>query len=322
MTNRKKTVLAVVGSTASGKTSLAVALAHRLDGEIVCCDSMQIYRRMDIGTAKPTAEEQEGIRHHLFDFVSPKTSYSCADYVTAARACIDEIHALGKLPVLCGGTGLYLDRLLSGGDFEETATDEALRAELFAYAAEHGNAALHRMLVEVDPESAAAIHENNVKRVVRAIEVYRTSGITKSEADRRTKTAVSPYDACVLGLRYADRELLYRRIDLRVEQMLAAGLLEETRQLDAEGIFASNTTAAQAIGYKELLGYLHGECSSEDAVEALKRATRRYAKRQITWFSAKPYVRWLDAVKDGAVRPLTSLCDEAVACFKEHQNQN
>ena len=312
---KKPRILAVVGSTASGKTSLSIALAKRLGGEIVSCDSMQIYRRMDVGTAKPTLEEQDGVPHHLIDFMEPDTPFSSAEYVEAASACIREITARGRLPILCGGTGLYLDCLLRGGNFEETVTDPALRAELFSYAAANGNAALHRMLREIDPESAETIHENNVKRVVRAIEIYRTSGMTKSEADRRSIPADPPYDATVLGLRYGARELLYQRIDLRVGQMLEAGLLEETARLYAEGIFERNSTAAQAIGYKELLGHLRGECSLAEATETLQRATRRYAKRQITWFSAKPYVRWIDADEEGRMRPFEEILADALAIF-------
>lgn len=315
MAENKPKILAVVGSTASGKTALAVALAKRLDGEIVSCDSMQIYRRMDIGTAKPTDEEQEGIPHHMIDCVAPEMPYSCAEYVEQAQAVIADIHRRGRLPVLCGGTGLYLDGLLRGGGFEKNETDAALRDELFAYAAAHGNAALHAMLREIDPESADAIHENNVKRVVRAIEIYRTSGITKTEADRRSRELDAPYAACVLGIRYLDRETLYRRIDQRVDRMLEAGLEEETRRLDAEGIFHRNSTAAQAIGYKELLGCLRGECTLEDATETLKRATRQYAKRQITWFTAKDYVHWLDADPHGALLSLEALTEAGERIF-------
>lgn len=308
-------ILAVVGPTASGKSALAVALAERLGGEIVSCDSMQLYRRMDVGTAKPSAEELRGIAHHLIDAVEPQESFSCADYVAAAQSVIAGIAARGRLPILCGGTGLYLDALLRGGGFEETEGDRALRESLLAYAREHGNRALHERLAAVDPESAAAIHENNVKRVARALEIFETTGMTKTEADRLSRRVESPYDATVIGLRYEDREILYGRIDRRVDAMMANGLLEETRRLAAEGVFTQNATAAQAIGYKELLGHLRGEQSLAEAVEVLKRATRRYAKRQITWFGAKDYVRWIDAADGERLLSLEELANRAIAHF-------
>lgn len=295
-------LLAIVGPTASGKTALSVRLAQKLEGDVLCCDSMQIYRRMNIGTAKPTLEERMGVCHRLFDFVEPTEPYSCADYVRDAQAEIALTHAAGRLPVLCGGTGLYLDSLLRGGGFEETEVDLQLRAELEQYAREMGNHALHERLAAVDPESAAAIHENNVKRVVRALEIYMTTGITKTEADRRSCELPSPYRATVIGIRFASRDLLYERIDRRVDQMLRDGLLEETEALLREGVFEKNATAAQAIGYKELLGYLGGAQTLEEAVEQLKRATRRYAKRQLTWFGAKNYVCWIDADENGKIR--------------------
>ena len=300
--DNKIKILAVVGSTASGKTALSIRLAKALNGEIVSCDSMQIYRRMDIGTAKPTEKEKEGIPHHLIDIADPDQPFSCADYVKAAQEAIEDITARGKLPILCGGTGLYLDSLLRGGNFEETQTNPALRQELLEFAQRYGNHALHERLTAIDPESAATIHENNVKRVVRAIEIYETTGMTKTEADRRSRIPDSPYDATVIGLRYPEREILYDRINRRVDIMMEQGLVEETRRLMDEGVFERNSTAAQAIGYKELLGFLRGEESLADAVERLKQATRRYAKRQITWFGAKQYVRWVDMTRDGKPR--------------------
>ena len=312
MAEQKIKILAVVGSTASGKSALAVALAKALNGEVVSCDSMQIYRRMNIGTAKPTPEEQDGVVHHLIDFVDPEIPFSCAEYVEHAKRAVEDIASRGKLPILCGGTGLYLDAFLRGGGFEQTETDPAVREELFHYAEVHGNEALHAHLAEIDPESAAAIHPNNVKRVVRAIEIYRTTGMTKSEADRHSQALDSPYDAMVIGLRYADRAVLYERIDRRVDVMLETGLLVETERLLSEGVFEKNATAAQAIGYKELLGALRGEESLESAVESLKRATRRYAKRQITWFGMKEYVHWIDASENGSARSFSAILDDAM----------
>ena len=305
-------LLAVVGATASGKSALALSLARQLDGEIVSCDSMQVYRRMNIGTAKPTAEEMREVPHHLIDVVDPCETFSCADYVRMASEAVGEISARGRLPILCGGTGLYLDAFLRGGGFEETEGDPTLRQTLLAFAEQYGNHALHQRLAEVDPESAAAIHENNVKRVVRALEIFESTGMTKTEADRRSRLFESPYDATVIGLRYEDRQVLYERIDCRVDRMLADGLEAETASLMREGVFERNATAAQAIGYKELLGYLSGVQPLEEATEALKRATRRYAKRQITWFGAKDYVKWINATEDGNALPLEVLTERAI----------
>lgn len=300
---KKPFLLAIVGSTASGKSRVAVKLAERLDGEVISCDSMQIYKRMSIGTAKPTPEEMEGIPHHLIDFAEPDVSFSSADYVAAAKRAIEDVISRGKLPILCGGTGLYLERLLyGGGDAEEAEPNEEIRQKWQTYCKENGNHALHEQLRRVDTESADAIHENNVHRVIRALEIFETTGIPKSEWDRRSKEKESDYAHCVIGLCYGSRELLYDRINRRVDAMMASGLLDETKSLMESGVFARNSTAAQAIGYKELLAYLDGKESLPEAVERLKTATRRYAKRQITWFSAKPYVWWVDADEDGRMR--------------------
>ena len=302
MQSEKNRILAVVGPTASGKTSLSIALAKALGGEIVSCDSMQVYCGMDIGTAKPTEEERSGILHHLIDVADPHTPFSAGEFVSLANDAIEGILARGAVPIVCGGTGLYLDSLLRGG-FEETESDPMVRERLWSFFAEYGAHALHERLRRVDPESAEAIHENNTKRVVRALEIYESTGMTKTEADRRTRERSSPFDATVVGLFYPKREILYGRIEERVRQMLDAGLVEETRRLEDMGVFLSNSTAAQAIGYKELLPYLHGEESLENAVERLVRATRHYAKRQMTWFGAKEYVHRIDMERDGVLRP-------------------
>ena len=319
MTSHKKIkILAIVGPTASGKTAVSIEVARRLGGEIISCDSMQVYRRMNIGTAKPTKEETCGIPHHLIDVVEPDEAFSCADYVTMAGEAVREIVARQKLPILCGGTGLYLDRFLCG-EMEETQADEDLRASLFAFAEREGALALHERLRAVDHESADAIHPNNVKRVVRALEIYEQTGIPKSEFDRRSQVGESPYDALVIGLRYPRREVLYERINRRVDIMMEDGLLAETKQLLEEGVFDVNLTAAQAIGYKELLGHLRGEETLAEAAENLKTATRRYAKRQLTWFSAKPYVTWVDMERDGSLCSLDAVCDEIVSLFRNKE---
>ncbi len=298
MDSEKITIYAVVGPTASGKSALALELAERYGAEIVSCDSMQIYRRMDIGTAKPTAEERARVPHHMIDIAEPHENFSCADYVTLAEAAIRDIDARGKKAIVCGGTGLYLDALLRGADFKEGTTDGTLRAELLRFAEEHGAEALHARLSSVDPQSAAEIHPNNIKRVARAIEIYETGGVPKSEIDRQSRIGASRFDIKCVGLNYSQREQLYSRIEQRVDMMIAEGLEAETRALMAEGVFEHNATAAQAIGYKEIMGYIEGRETLAEAVERLKGATRRYAKRQITWFSRKFYVEQID-VCDG-----------------------
>ncbi len=287
-------ILAIVGATGSGKSALALELAKRLDGEIISCDSMQIYKKMNIGTAKPTAEEMKQVKHHMIDIAEPEKQFSSADYVEAATKAIESCAERGKLPIVCGGTGLYLDALLRKSDPSPNTVNEEIRKELLEYAEREGADALWNMLFEIDPESAGAIHKNNIKRVARAIEIYRVSGQKKSELDRQSLEGGERYDACVIGLYYPLRDVLYDRINKRVDLMLEMGLVGETAELVKEGVFLKNATACQAIGYKELFLYLEGKESLDAARERLKTATRRYAKRQMTWFSAKPYVKWLD----------------------------
>ena len=310
--------LAVVGSTASGKSALALTLAKTLDGEIVSVDSMQVYRGMDIGTAKPTADERSAVRHHMIDVCAPEVSYSSAEYAAAALLCVRDILSRGKTPILCGGTGLYLDALMRGEAPAATDSDAAVRARLFAEYERLGAAAMHEKLRVVDPESADAIHENNVKRVLRALEVYEVSGKPKSVWDAESRERTPVLSPTVIGLTYHHRETLYRRIETRVDEMLQSGLWEEVERLDAAGVFETNGTAAAAIGYKELLPALHGACSREAAAEQLKIATRRYAKRQITWFSAKPYVRFIFCdTEDGAMRSPEEIAGEALSLYQK-----
>ena len=292
--NDKIKVYAVVGATASGKSSLALELAERYGGEIISCDSMQVYKKMNIGTAKPTDEEMARVRHHMIDIAEPFENFSCAEYVSLADAAIRDCAARGKKPIICGGTGLYLDALLREADFADGINDESVRESLMQFARENGAEALHAELAKIDPESAAAIHPNNVKRVARAIEIYRVGGVTKTELDRRSRERGMRFDVSAIELFYSDREVLYGRIERRVDQMIDMGLVEETRALALDGVFERNTTAAQAIGYKELFGYLNGEQTLDDAVDVLKLATRRYAKRQMTWFGAKDYITRTD----------------------------
>ncbi len=303
----KKRIIAVVGPTASGKSALAIELARRIGGEIICCDSMQIYAQMNIGTAKPTSEELSKVPHHLFDFANPLEGFSCADYIPLAERAVEDIQGRGNQVIFCGGTGLYLDRFLSGASFEETEIDGEFRREMERFALEHGNEELHKKLAEIDPISAESIHPNNVKRVIRALEIYRTSGRTKSDIDRESKSFEPKYEVVLIGIKYDDREILYGRINRRVDMMMSEGLLEETRRLLELGVFEKNSTAAQAIGYKELLSYINGEKTLIDALEDLKIATRRYAKRQMTWFNSHGNVNWI--IADG--RTLESIADEA-----------
>lgn len=284
-------VLAVVGPTASGKTALAVELAKRLGGEIVSADSMQIYKGMDIASAKPTEAEKQGIPHHMMDFLPPETPYSVAEYVKAARACILEIYKRQKLPILVGGTGLYVDSLLTGTQFIETETDFDLRARLETEFDALGGEKMLEKLAAFDRDTAARLHPNNRKRIIRAFEVYTLTGKTMTEALAASREKPSPFTPCYIGIAYENREILYDRINRRVDIMLENGLLAEARAF----FQGTPDTAAQAIGYKELKPYLDGVLSLDEAVANLKRATRNYAKRQITWFKRNPQIHWIYA---------------------------
>lgn len=313
----KDKILAIVGPTASGKTALSVALAKELGGEIVCCDSMQIYDGMDIGTAKPTAEEQAGVPHHLFGFADPTKEFNCADYAALAKKAAHEIAARGKLPIFCGGTGLYLDAVLRAGDFSPCPADGTVRGELKAYLAAHGAEALYACLQECDPESAAATHPNNTVRVMRALEIYRASGIPKSEWDRRSRTAEPEFACTAIGLAYHDRALLERRINLRVDVMLQDGLEAEVRSLLEAGKLTGG--GFKAIGYKEMLDYMEGRETLAGAADRIKLATRQYAKRQMTWFRSHGNVHWIFADRDDVsqMRDFENILAEALAIAAE-----
>ena len=294
-------LLVIAGPTASGKTALAVELCRKVGGEVVSADSMQIYRRMDIGTAKPTAAERRGVPHHLMDILEPGQNFSVADYVALAKETIAEIHARGRLPVVAGGTGLYINSLVDNIEFSPAPNDPALRRALQKEAEEHGGAHLLEQLAQFDPETAARLHPNNLGRIIRAIEIYRLSGVTMSEQLKNSRLKPSDYDLCMLGLTFADRQKLYDRINDRVNQMLADGLLKEAEEIRSLGL---ESTAAQAIGYKELEGWFTGQCSLEEAVENLKRETRRYAKRQLTWFRRDERIHWLEVDRLGSIEAL------------------
>ena len=309
----KEKIIAIVGPTASGKTSLSIRLAQAVGGEIVSCDSMQIYRGMQIGTAAPTPAEMEGIPHHLIGFVSPDREFSVAEYRERAAACIADIVSRGKTPIFCGGTGLYLDSLLYVSQFAEVEKSEELRRELTEFAASHGNEALHHQLYQVDPVAAEAIHKNNVRRVIRALEMYRLTGITKTEWDKRSLSKESAYDARIIALDYHDRSILHRRIEMRVDQMMEMGLAEEVRTLYEKGLLKPKTIAGQAIGYKEFLSYLKGESSLDAVAEEIKGATRRYARRQLTWFRRYDSALWLYPDTEGDSEAPLKTADALVA---------
>lgn len=284
-------LISVTGPTASGKTRLGVTLAKHFDGEVVSADSMQIYQSMDIATAKPTAEEMCGIPHHLIGFLPPDQTFSVAQFTELAKAKIEDIHARGKLPVIVGGTGLYVNSLLNNISFAENDSDEKLRAELREKAETQGVMSLIEELREFDPESAERIEPNNIKRVIRAIEVYRSTGITMTEQNRRSRLIETPYRAVKIGLKAQDRQYLYDRINRRVDIMVEQGLIEEAEKVLAGGC---GQTAKKAIGYKELIPYFNGETTLENALEELKKQSRRYAKRQLTWFLRDEEIHWFD----------------------------
>ena len=318
MAEQKILIPAVIGPTASGKTALAIALAKRLDGEILCCDSMQIYHDMNIGTAKPTEEERAAVPHHLCDFLDPNEPYSAADYAADAARVVREVTSRGKIPIFCGGTGLYLSAARRGEVNEAIPGETPYRAELEAIAATDGGAAaLHARLAVCDPESAAVTHENNLRRVIRALEVFYATGIKKSEWDRRSREAEPALRILPFALHY-DRARLYERIEARVDAMMRAGLLDEAKGLYEKGLLSPSSTAGQAIGYKEFAAHLRGECRLPEAVANLKTATRRYAKRQLTWFTADDSVVWLDA-EDGTGRPreLNVLVEEMLSAYHQ-----
>lgn len=277
-------VVAIVGPTASGKTDAAQLVALALDGEVVSADSMQLYRGMDIGTAKATAEEQEGIPHHLLSVADISEPFSAGRFLSLASDAIREIHRRGKLPIVCGGTGLYIELLLTGRKLTETSGNPELREELFRFAKEQGAEALHERLRTLDETAAEAIHPNNIKRVVRAIEICETAGMTKSEADLRSNEGENPFLPTIIRLTCPDRAALYERIDRRVAQMFERGLENEVRALCERGL-RETPTASQAIGYKEFYPYFDGLRPLAEVQEEICRNTRRYAKRQETWFS-------------------------------------
>lgn len=288
--DKKIPIIAVIGPTASGKTGLAVKIAKEFGGEVISADSMQIYSELTVGTAKPTEKEMDGVPHHLVGHKSIDDEYSVVNYVADAKKSIEDVYKRGKLPVLCGGTGLYVDSLLTNTEFSEIRSAPEVRAELFEFAERNGNEALFERLQKIDPEYAKRTHANNVTRVVRAIEVYLITGKTMSEHQNDSHPKPSDYDVCYIGTNFSDRDKLYSRIEQRIDDMLSKGVEEEARFLfEHDG----TSTAAQAIGYKEFYPFFKNEMSIEEAISVLKKETRHYAKRQLTWFRRNENINWL-----------------------------
>lgn len=300
--NGKSDVIVIGGATASGKSACALDVCSALGGELISCDSMQVYKYMDIGTAKPTKEESLRVAHHLIDIKMPYEEFSSSDYCECAKNAIDGVISRGRLPVICGGTGLYLDSLMYLQNNDDTACDKDVRERLLLND-KHEN---WLELQKIDPQSAQTIHENNVKRVVRALEIYYTTGRTKTENDKLRRSDTGKYDYHIFVISYKNREILYERINKRVDVMLENGLLDEIKYLLEHGLLRQGTTAYQAIGYKELISYLNSEATYEQAIEELKRATRNYAKRQITWFSRYKDAEFIYADELGASGSVSS----------------
>lgn len=314
MNNNKPFVLAVAGPTASGKTWLGIELAKIYGGEVISSDSMQIYKGMDIASAKPSAEEMQGIPHHLIDFLDRDVSFSAADYVELAHREIAGILSRNAQPIVVGGTGLYMDSLLENVRFSEGGSDEDYRNELYEFAKEYGNEALHARLAEADSEAAQGIHPNNTVRVVRALEVIHVTGRKFSELKAESRLVESPYDSLIFGLTYEDRSVLYDRINLRVDDMVKRGLVEEAHDLwEKSGM----KTAANAIGYKELIPYFEGTMTLDECIDKIKQETRHYAKRQLTWFRKNNRIEWIVLDRFNKKSEILEKCKK---CIANHKN--
>ena len=310
--NDKPFVLAVAGPTASGKTRLGVELAKIYGGEVISADSMQIYKGMDIASAKPSEAEKQGIPHHLMGILDRDMSFSAADYVQLANEKIEDILSRGKLPVIVGGTGLYIDSLLENVKFSEGGSDEEYRAELYDFAQQNGNEALHARLAAIDPEAAESIHPNNLVRVVRALEINKVTGRLPSELKRESRLVESPYRSLIIGLNFEDRQKLYDRIDIRVDEMIKAGLVGEAEELWRQG---GMKTAANAIGFKELIPYFEGTAQLDDCIALIKQETRHYAKRQLTWFRKNARIEWLFLDRFNKNNEILEKCKKSIAKY-------
>lgn len=288
----KKPLIILTGPTAVGKTALSIKLAKAIQGEIISADSMQVYRGMDIGSAKVTTEEMDGVPHYLIDVLDPDEEFNVVVFQKLAREAMEKIYANGHIPIIAGGTGFYIQAILNEIAFTETETDDSYRKQLEQQAQEYGAQWLHDQLKQVDPQAAVDIHPNNVKRVIRALEFYKETGTKISEHNEAERQKQSPYNFAYFVLNM-DRQKLYERIELRIDQMLEQGLIEEVRQLQEKGCHAG-MVSMQGLGYKEILAYLQGECTLEEAIYILKRDTRHFAKRQLTWFRREREVCWIE----------------------------
>lgn len=288
--SKKQKIICVVGPTASGKTELGVLLAKHFNGEVISADSMQIYRDMHIASAAPDLSEMQGVTHHLVEFLDYGETFTVADYVKSARKKIFEITSQGKMPIIVGGTGLYISSLVNNVEFTENEADYDLRRRITEEFDREGGAYMLEKLRKIDPETANKLHENDKRRIIRAFEIYESTGNTKSFNDKMSVKNESPYSAVMIGITYRDREKLYERINRRVDIMLENGLLDEARRAYQKNLGGG---AVQAIGHKEFFGYFKGEITLDEAIENLKRSTRRYAKRQLTWFNKDIRINWL-----------------------------
>ena len=294
-TMKKPTVIVICGPTASGKTALSIELAKKINGEIVSADSMQIYKYMDIGSAKPTKEEMDGIKHYMLDFVEPNIRYSVADYKKQAEICIEQILEKGKVPIIVGGTGLYVNSLIYGIEYNEIKLDKEYRDKLEKIAQEEGLEALYNKALEIDSTAMEKISCNDKKRILRVLEIYHETGKTKTQQEIESRSKEIKYDYKVFAINM-DRETLYNRINQRVDIMLKQGLVEEVKKLISK--YDELPTAIQGLGYKETIEYIQGKITKEEMVEKIKMETRRYAKRQLTWFKKDKQTIWIDGLED------------------------
>lgn len=307
-----KKLVVIAGPTASGKTSVSIELAKRINGEIISADSMQIYKYMDIGSAKVTEEEKQGITHYLVDQLDPSEGFSVTRFQRMAKEAMDKIYAKGKIPIIAGGTGFYIQAVVKDIDFSITDEEEKAREEVEEFYLEKGKEALHQWLMEIDPSSGVSIHSNNLKRVKRAIEYYLLTGEPISTHNEKEKVKESPYDVDYFVLTM-ERELLYHRINHRVDLMIEAGLVEEVEKLKRME-YVKEMTAMQGLGYKEMFEYLEGDLTLDEAIYKIKRDTRHFAKRQLTWFRREKDIKWIHV--DHYAYDVTKICDEIVKNIK------
>lgn len=310
----KKKIVVICGPTASGKTALSIEMAKRFDGEIISADSMQIYKHFSIATAKPTADEMDGIPHYMMDFLEPTEEFSVAEYVRLARQHINDIISRGKLPIIAGGTGLYINSLVDNISFDDTTSNKEFRDEMMIIASEKGNNHLHSLLRVIDPETAEKVHENNLPRVIRALEIYKFKGIKMSEVQKESRNIPSEYDPYFLMIDYEDRARLYDRVNRRVDLMVKQGLVEEARQFFSHPEYA---TASQAIGYKELFPYIVGEKTLGECLDKLKQETRHYAKRQLTWFRRDIRINRIEVNENTTKEEIFKIAEKNIALFRK-----